>query len=554
MFNSFSEFFGHIILGEWTTTVFYVLVLFIAGSISYCLWEYSHDNYISGVFKIPGYPIVGNLFQVINNPAQVFMKWSEVFNVSLFQIRFGSRSVVVVNSFEDVTRLWIKYSCSNNSRPVSYTFHQVVSSTRGFTVGSTPAGESYKRKRKSISQHLNHRAVERSKSTLDKEVEYMINQMISRNHELSGPPSVNMFRNSKCELADIDMKIYFQQFALRSSVFFAFGIHLDCFGKDSKLCNEIIEVESAIMKFRSPIANLEDFLPILRYFPGKFKKAAEFRERRDRYMNKLYKTMIEGIVVGNADAVASIVGTIKIEQDQQMNKLTEEEIQSICLTLVSAGLDNTALNINHLMGHFSQPFYGAALQKKAYDALLAGSNGDICQAWDDAVDVKCPYVIALVQESLRYFTVLPLGLPRITTKDIVYNGAFIPKETILIMNAFAANHDSCVFQSPYEFIPERWLDAETGELIDKHDLIHLSFGAGSRMCAGIQLAINEMYTFTSRLVLYFKIKPPTCGAIMDLDPFRNNENPSATSFEPKPFKVRLEPRYSDSLYNKLRRS
>ncbi|KAK6459402.1 cytochrome P450 [Scheffersomyces xylosifermentans] len=516
---------------------------------------YGNLQPIKGVFQIPGYPVVGNLFQVLNNPAQVYMNWTDKYKTPVFQVRLGTKRVVVVNSFEDVTSLWIKNSCANNSRPVSYTFHEIVSRTRGFTVGSTPACPAFKREKKAISQYLNLRAIEEFKPILDEEVKYMISQLIKKNNELSGPPSCNMFTHSRCELADIDLQYYFQQFALRSSIFLAFGIHLDCFRRDSAFCDEIVHVESQIMKFRSPVANLQDFLPILRYLPGQANEASKYRERRDLYMDQLYKEMCNRIEKGDMEAHSSIVG--RILADQKINKLTEDEISSICLTLISAGLDNTALNVNHLMGHFSQPFYGDALQDRAYSELLSLSDGSLCAAWDDSINIISHYVMALVQETLRYFSVLPLSLPRITTKPISFKGAVIPKETLLVMNAFAANHDPAMFERPYEFLPDRWLDPNSHLLVEKHDLFHYAFGAGSRMCSGVNFALNEMYTLTCRIVLYFRIKAPTGSTLMDLDPFSNNSNPSATSFEPKIFKVRLEPRYSvdsDKLYFKINRS
>ena len=69
---------------------------------------------IKGIFAIPGYPIVGNLFQVLNNPALVYIQWANKYNASIFQIRLGFKRIIVVNSFEDVNILWTKHSCSNN--------------------------------------------------------------------------------------------------------------------------------------------------------------------------------------------------------------------------------------------------------------------------------------------------------------------------------------------------------------------------------------------------------------------------------------------------------
>jgi phenylacetate 2-hydroxylase len=191
--------------------------------------------------------------------------------------------------------------------------------------------------------------------------------------------------------------------------------------------------------------------------------------------------------------------------------------------------------------------------------LLQNSNNDIEQAWDDsAKNMDCHFVLALINETLRYFTVLPLSLPRATTKAIDFTTSqkqslTLPAGTIVFMNAYAANHDESVFDSPYLFLPDRWLD--NGKL--DSSLKHFAFGAGSRKCSGNSLALQQLYTLTCRMVLAFKIRRPVSNSLMELDPFRNNLDSASISFTPKLFKVQLKPRIhngSDKLYYKIMRS
>lgn len=39
----------------------------------------------------------------------------------------------------------------------------------------------------------------------------------------------------------------------------------------------------------------------------------------------------------------------------------------------------------------------------------------------------------------RYYTVLRLALPRVSIKDVPYNGVIIPKGTVYFLNAWACN-------------------------------------------------------------------------------------------------------------------
>lgn len=503
-----------------------------------------------GIFQIPGYPIIGNYFQVQNNAALKFIQWANKYNKSIFQIRLGNKRIIIVNSFETVKQIWGRYSTSVNSRPVQYTFHDVISATQGFTIGTTPFGPSFKNKKKVLSLLVNEHNIGSHFNTLEKETQYMIQKVISTNRELWGQPSTNFYL--RYGMRDIDLLEYAQMFALRSSISITYGVTLDCYRKHNELAKKIISIENKIIRFRSPVGDWKNFFSFLRPFGFLGSDQEDIRNTRDEYMKILMDSHDEGQRRGCKKTQQSLVAKIRSNKTAIIN---ENELKSICLTMVSAGLDNTPLNFNHLMGHLSQPEYGYKYQNRAYREILSKNNNNLKQAWENVCfRMDCPFVIALIKETLRYFTVLPLSLPRTTTKDFEYGSLSIPKGTVLIMNAFAANHDPQKFKDPYSFLPERWLD-ENSELLAKSSINHFSFGFGSRMCSGNILAFKELYILICRFIILFNIKEPNNKSLkMKLDPFENNKYPSATSFEPYHFSVRLIPRTqpgSDDLYNDI---
>jgi phenylacetate 2-hydroxylase len=107
------------------------------------------------------------------------------------------------------------------------------------------------------------------------------------------------------------------------------------------------------------------------------------------------------------------------------------EVKSICLTMVSAGLDTVPGNLIMGIAYLASED-GQSIQNKAYDAIMeVYPNGD---AWERClVEEKVPYVTALVKEILRFWTVIPICLPRESTKDIQWNGATIPAGTTFFM-------------------------------------------------------------------------------------------------------------------------
>jgi phenylacetate 2-hydroxylase len=99
--------------------------------------------------------------------------------------------------------------------------------------------------------------------------------------------------------------------------------------------------------------------------------------------------------------------------------------------MVSAGLDTVPGNLIMGLAYLSTK-EGQAVQEKALAAIHeVYPDGD---AWEKClVEEKVPYVTALVKETLRFWTVIPICLPRTSIKDIPYKDAVIPAGTTFFM-------------------------------------------------------------------------------------------------------------------------
>lgn len=209
---------------------------------------------------------------------------------------------------------------------------------------------------------------------------------------------------------------------------------------------------------------------------------------------------------------------------------------SIGLTMVSAGLDTVPGNLIMGIGTLASPS-GQAIQARAWSEIQkVYPNND---AWEQClVEEKVPYITALVKEILRFWTVIPICLPRVSIKDIKYGDAVIPANTTFYMNAYAADYDPTHFKNPHEFEPERYMHVADGA-----GTPHYGYGAGSRMCAGSHLANRELYTAFVRLISAFEIKEaanPQDRPILDC--LEANAIPTSLTLEPKKFKCQFIPR------------
>ena len=147
---------------------------------------------------------------------------------------------------------------------------------------------------------------------------------------------------------------------------------------------------------------------------------------------------------------------------------------------------------------------------------------------------------AIAKEAARYYTVSAMSLPRRAHVDITWEGSVIPKGTMILINAQAANHEVEHFgPDAGNFNPERWL--KSNEEVSSTGIQHFSFGAGSRACSGQFIASRLLYTALVRLICSFKIvasesEPP------NTDYVDYNEFKSALVAIPRDFKVKLIPR------------
>lgn len=124
--------------------------------------------------------------------------------------------------------------------------------------------------------------------------------------------------------------------------------------------------------------------------------------------------------------------------------------------MVSAGLDTVPANLIQGLAYLATP-HGQQIQDIAYSALLE-EYGTPTDAWTGVLhEEKVPFISALVKETLRYYTVIAMSLPRASIKPITYQGATIPTGTLFYMNARSADFDKSRFSNPYTFNPERYI-------------------------------------------------------------------------------------------------
>ncbi|KAH6919268.1 cytochrome P450 [Coprinopsis sp. MPI-PUGE-AT-0042] len=117
------------------------------------------------------------------------------------------------------------------------------------------------------------------------------------------------------------------------------------------------------------------------------------------------------------------------------------------------------------------------------------------------------YIQALVKEVSRWYSVLPLCVPHVSTHEDSYKGYRIPEKTIILPNTWAIMHDPEYFDEPMAFKPERYL--KDGKI--NHDVVSpeaASFGYGRRICPGRHFSGQALTMMVASVLACFDIKPP----------------------------------------------
>ena len=229
----------------------------------------------------------------------------------------------------------------------------MLSSTAGFTIGTSPASESLKRRRKAAASALNRPSVQSYVPFLHLETADFIKDLYERGDH-----------GSKA----IDCMPMIQRLSLNLSLTLNWGDRIGSL--DDHLFDEITECEEYISRFRSTTGNLQDYIPILRYSPinKNSTKAVEMRARRDVYLRRL-NTELQNRIDNGTDRPC-IQGNVLKDPEAKLN---EEELISISLTMLSGGLDTVTTTLAWAVALLSQRL---DIQEKAWAEIqkIYGDN------------------------------------------------------------------------------------------------------------------------------------------------------------------------------------
>jgi cytochrome P450 len=180
-----------------------------------------------------------------------------------------------------------------------------------------------------------------------------------------------------------------------------------------------------------------------------------------------------------------VLTTLLEARHEDGRPMSDQELRDELMTLLVAGHETTATSLSWAFERLTRE---PAVLERLVEAVDAG---------DDA------YVTATIQEVLRHRPVLPNTAPRLVKKPIEVGGRRYEPGVCLVANAYLLHHDPEIYDDPYSFRPERFLDEPPGTYT------WIPFGGGRRRCLGASFAMLEVKVVLRAVLAAYGVRAPS---------------------------------------------
>ncbi|CAN5952100.1 unnamed protein product [Sphagnum jensenii] len=296
------------------------------------------------------------------------------------------------------------------------------------------------------------------------------------------------------------------------------------FGVDQSKQNEIHCFKEVITKVPHWIGSLiiSDYIPSLRWLvrlQGIEASLHALRHKKSQFIQNLIaehkNVAIEVDQVkesGNENVTKTTKDFVDIllsaPQEDGTGNLSKETIETLVLEMFVGGVETSSVTIEWAMAELIR---NPMIMKRAQMELetVVGMNRII----EESDLHKLTYLQAVIKETFRLHPPIPLLVPRSSINKVcgIAEGYDIPPHTKVMVNVWAMGRDPSIWERPFEFYPERFLQQGqehhhiATEIIDmdENNFKLFPFGSGRRACPGRPLGILVVQIVLARLLHSF---------------------------------------------------
>ncbi|KAL1533888.1 cytochrome P450 71AU50-like [Salvia divinorum] len=180
-------------------------------------------------------------------------------------------------------------------------------------------------------------------------------------------------------------------------------------------------------------------------------------------------------------------------------ELTRDCVKALIQNLIVGSMDTSATTVEWAIHEILRQPRIIEKAKAELDKVIGRER------WVEEDDIsQLPYLDAIVTETFRLHAVGTMLAPHYAMQDCSVAGYDISKGTTVFVNVWSIGRDPGAWDSPYEFLPERFLGKETDVLGSNFAL--LPFGSGRRVCPGYNLGLKVVRTMLANLLHGFDLK------------------------------------------------
>ncbi|VVA17237.1 PREDICTED: cytochrome P450 [Prunus dulcis] len=406
----------------------------------------------------PSLPILGHLHLLRPPVHRTFHRLSQKYG-PVFSLWFGSRRVVIVSSPSAVEECFTKNDIVLANRPrLLMGKHVGYNNT---TMAGSPYGDHWRNLRRiGVTEIFSTARLQTFSGIRKDEVKHLL---------------LKLSQNARDGFAKVELKSMFNELTFNIIMTMVAGkrYYGDDMSVDKEEAKQFRQIMSDAFLYGSA-ANPADFLPILNWVGrgGYEKKVKTLAKRTDAFLQGLIDEHRRKGKNGT-----TMIDHLLSLQESQPEYYNDQIIKGLILVLLLAGTDTSAMTLEWALSNLLNNPHVLKKVKAELDAQLGQEN-----LVDEPDLSKLPYLQSIISETLRLCPAAPLLVPHLSSEDCIIGGFDVPRDTMVLINAWALHRDPQLWDDPESFMPERF---ESGDNFS-HKL--LPFGLGRRSCPGVGLA------------------------------------------------------------------
>jgi cytochrome P450 len=429
----------------------------------------------------PGWPIVGNLLQLGEKPNQSLYHLAAKYG-PLMTLRLGMKTAVVVSSPAMAKEVLKTHDQVFSGRTV-------IEAAKYLSYGDSSlvwnnCGPRWRMLRRLCNTELF--SVKRLEAL----------QHLRRDQVFSTLQSI--FEDStKGKGVNIGHTVFLTSLNLLCNLIFSQNM----FERDSQAAIEFKETVTKLVVI-SGKPNLADYFPFLRILDpqGVSRDAIKYINIVFGLLEKPVEARLQSRKEGRTEhsgAKAKDFLDILVEyRSDSEETFTKKDIITFLYILILAGSETSSSTIEWAI---AEAIRNPRVMKKV-QAELEEVIGKDRRVEETDID-RLPYLQAVVKEVFRLHPPAPLLIPHRAESTCEVAGYMIPKDTQVLVNAWAIGRDPIIWNEPLEFKPERFMGSELEYWGQNFELI--PFGAGRRICPGLPLAHRIVHVVIASLLHSF---------------------------------------------------